>query len=94
MKKLLLIVCLALLGSVAYSQNVIQKGNEFVQVPKKEKTASYSLTSYTYTTLDGAKYPIYVSDKGKYFILRTSKNGRKYRQYLKDIQKILEQQNK
>lgn len=81
-----------LCGISAQSQNVIQKGNEFVQVPKKDKTASYSLTPYTYTTLDGAKYPIYISDKGKYFIFRTSKNGRKYRQYLKDIQRILEQQ--
>jgi hypothetical protein len=90
MKKLFLIICLALLGSVAYSQNVIRKGNEFVQVSQKKTKETYKATSYTFTTSDGTKYPIYISEKGKYFIILTSKKtGKQYRRYLPEVTKQL-----
>lgn len=90
MKKLLLIVCLFLLGSVAYAQEVIRKGNTFEQVSKKKSKEAYKLTQYTYIAADGTKYPIYISEKGKYFIFRKStKTGKEYRQYLPNVNKEL-----
>lgn len=90
MKKLLLIVCLFLLGSVAYAQEVIRKGNTFEQVSKKKSKEAYKLTQYTYIAADGKKYPIYISEKGKYFIFRKSaKTGKEYRQYLPNVNKEL-----
>lgn len=90
MKKLLLIVCLALLGSVVYAQNVIRKGNTFEQVSKKKTKETYKATPYTYVASDGTKYPIYISEKGKYFILPTSKKtGKQYRRYLPEVTKQL-----
>lgn len=91
MKKLFLIVCLALLGNVVYAQNVVRNGNTFTEVSKKKQKEAFKATPYTYVASDGTKYPIYVSSNGKYFIIRKSaKTGKEYRQYLPKVQEQLE----
>lgn len=84
-------LCMLLLGGMtAQSQEVIRKGNTFEQVSKKKSKETYKLTQYTYIANDRKKYPIYISEKGKYFIFRKSaKTGKEYRQYLPNIQKQL-----
>lgn len=90
MKKLFLIVCLALLGSVVYAQEVVRNGNTFTQTSKKKAKEAFMTTPYTYVASDGTKYPIYVSGSGKYFIIRKSaKTGKEYRQYLPEVTKQL-----
>ena len=90
MKKLLLIVCLALLGNATYAQNVVRNGNTFTEVSKKKQKEAFKTTPYTYVAADGNKYPIYVSGNGKYFIIRKSaKTGKEYRQYLPEVTKQL-----
>lgn len=92
MKKLFLIVCLALLGSVVYAQEVVRNGNTFTQTSKRKAKEALKPTPYTYVASDGTKYPIYISGNGKYFIIRKSaKTGKEYRQYLPKVQKQLEQ---
>lgn len=40
----------------------------------------------TYTTLEGEKFPVYLSKNGKAFVIRTSeKTGNPYRSYLKEV---------
>ena len=73
-----------------HSQNVIRKGNVFIQDSSKTKKSKDvpTLTKYTYKANDGKTYPIYMSSTGKYFIIRTSgKTGKKYKQYLPEITK-------
>ena len=84
-------LCLILLGGITVkAQEVIRKGNTFEQVSKKKSKETYKLTPYTYVTADGVKYPIYLSEKGKYFIFRKSaKTGKEYRQYLPNVNKEL-----
>lgn len=90
MKKLFLIVCLALLGSAVYAQDVVRNGNTFTQTSKKKAKEAFMTTPYTYVAADGTKYPIYISGQGRYFIIRKSKKtGKEYRQYLPEIQKQL-----
>lgn len=91
MKKLLFMLCLILLGGITVkAQEVIRKGNTFEQVSKKKSKEAYKLTQYTYIAADGNKYPIYISEKGKYFIFRKSaKTGKEYRQYLPNVNKEL-----
>lgn len=91
MKKLLFMLCLILLGGITVkAQEVIRKGNTFEQVSKKKSKEAYKLTQYTYIAADGTKYPIYISEKGKYFIFRKSaKTGKEYRQYLPNVNKEL-----
>lgn len=92
MKKLLFILCLILLGGIAVkAQEVVRNGNTFTEVSKKKQKEAFKLTPYTYVASDGTKYPIYISDKGKYFIIRKSKKtGKEYRQYLPKVQEQLE----
>lgn len=77
---------LAIMNGVI-AQNVVRKGNTFVQV---ERTDSIRKTMFTYESKDGVKYPIYLSAKGKAFIIKTSKKtGKEYRQYLPKVTKAL-----
>lgn len=90
MKKLLFILCLILLGGITVkAQEVVRNGNTFEQVSKK-KSAEPIKTKYTFKTLDGNVYPVYISAKGKCFIKRISKKGKEYPYYnlpkeLKDL---------
>lgn len=92
MKKLLFILCLILLGGITVkAQEVVRNGNTFTEVSKKKQKEAYKLTQYTYIAADGNKYPIYISEKRKYFIFRKSaKTGKEYRQYLPKVQEQLE----
>lgn len=74
------------------AQSVTRQGKLFIQNPSSStiKKDSITLTGYYYQTADGTKYPIYMSSKGKCFILRTSsKTGKEYRQYLPEVTKQL-----
>ena len=68
----------------ADAQTVVRKGNTFYQQPSKktiQKDSSVTLTQFTYVIKD-VKYPVYKSSKNKYFIIRTSKDGKQYRKYI------------
>lgn len=74
------------------AQSVIRQGNTFVQDSSKStkiKKDHPLLTKYCYLASDGTKYPIYMSANGKCFIIRTSKNGKQYKQYLPEVTKQL-----
>jgi hypothetical protein len=86
MKKLTLILSLFLASSVAFSQTKVvidAEGNFTAQkVPKKQ--SEDKPTGHTFTNAKGEKFPVYITDKGKYYIIRTSKDtGNDYKQYLK-----------
>lgn len=67
------------------AQNVIRKGNTFVQMVDSAKK-----TSFTYEAKDGKKYTIYLSSKGKaYIICKSKKTGKEYKRYLPKITKEL-----
>lgn len=68
------------------AQNVTRNGNTFTQQSKQK--AEPTKTKYVYVDKDGVKYPIYLSSKGKAFIIKISKKtGKEYRQYLPEITK-------
>ena len=76
-----------------HSQNVIRKGDVFIQDSSKTKKSKDvpTLTKYTYKASDGITYPIYMSSTGKCFIIRTSgKTGKPYKQYLPEVTKQLQ----
>lgn len=83
-------LCMLLLGGTLAAQDVVRKGDMFEQVSKKKKSAEPIKTRYTFKTLDGKVYPVYISSSGKCFIKRISKNGKEYPYYklpkeLKDL---------
>lgn len=86
---ILYIILCSICLSRAQAQKVTRVGKIFVQdsTSHKFKKQSVTLTKYYYMTTDGTKYPIYMSQSGKCFIIRKSKNGREYKQYLPEITK-------
>ena len=86
MKHLILAV-LILISINCFSQNNVKlEGNTFSveQVESKD-----TKTKYTYKDKKGNEYPIYLSKRGKAYIIRTSKKGNQYKQYLPEITKQL-----
>lgn len=74
------------------AQNVVRKGHSFYQQSNSNKIAkdSVTFTGYHYFDSKGVRYPIYMSSKGKCFIIRTSsKTGKQYKQYLPEVTKEL-----
>jgi hypothetical protein len=92
MKQIIFILVLLLGFSVSsYSQSIKKEGTTFVQVVKKSaKKTPVTKTVYTFKASDGKVYPIYLSSKGKAFIIRVSKKtGKQYKQYLPEATKQL-----
>lgn len=91
MKRILNILLVALIAVFSptisgQAQNVVRNGNTFTQQSKQK--AEITKTKYVYVDKDGVKYPIYLSSKGKAFIIKISKKtGKEYRQYLPEITK-------
>lgn len=55
---------------------------------KSDSISDTVLTKYFYITANGVKYPIYMSNTGECFIVKTSTmTGKQYKQYLTEISK-------
>ena len=80
-----LIAVLFVIGvAVVSAQEVKREGNNFT-VEKTIQQSSDVQTQYTFTIKDNV-YPIWITKNGRCYIIRTSKNGNQYKQYLnKDI---------
>ena len=89
------ITCAFIFSLGAHAQNVVRKGNIFEQVVDSTKRKSQdTMTDMVYRDRKGNEYPIYISTRGKVFILRTSKDGKVYRNYLKQVEEILKDETK
>ncbi len=65
-----------------YSQKVTtDKEGNYIAV--KGKPQPDKATGKTFTDSKGNTYPVYLSKNGKLYVIRTSKSGNEYRQYLK-----------
>ena len=84
-----LILGLLAISNGTKAQNVVRKGNTFVQ---QTKTNDSTATSYYYQDNVGKKYPIFLSSKGEAYCWVTSKKTNK--QYRKYLPKITEEINK
>lgn len=77
-------------SAAAWSQNVVRNGKTFVDTTPTRERQEPQKTDYVYQKQDST-WTIYLSAKGKAFIIRYSKRtGRAYRQYLPQISKQIE----
>ena len=87
MKRLIILATVTLFVAVAVSAaqsdtTIVRNGNTFTKtVTVKESKTTSQLTSYTYE-ISGEKYPIYITSNGRCYVVRTSKKGNEYKQYL------------
>jgi hypothetical protein len=80
MKKLLLSLLL-LVAMVSYSQTYKRDANGNLQCVRQH---TIGVKTTDVITIKDVKYPVYKSPKGKFYILRVSKNtGNEYKQYIK-----------
>ena len=82
--------------ATAQGQNVVRKGNIFIEQPTDTASRPKAKkTDYVYVEKDGQAYPVWVSSKGKYFIIKVSKRtGKEYRKYLPELTKMLTKNEK
>lgn len=69
-----------LFSTKAFSQEVTREGKSFTQVKTLHQTTD-TITEYTYVIKDTI-YPIWITKNGRCYIIRTSKNGNDYKQYM------------
>jgi uncharacterized protein YxeA len=80
MKKIILIIALAI-GTTAAAQNAkIDASGNYVAIKAQKKDTS---TGKTFTDAKGNVWPVYRTSTGRLVIIRTSKDGKEYKQYLK-----------
>lgn len=85
---IVLILGLIVFSMRIHAQNVVRKG--FVFVEQSDSTIKQGVkTEYTYRDKNGGVYPIYLSSKGKAYIICTSKTGKQYKRYLPKVTKQL-----
>ena len=86
MKKTALILSLFLGSFSAFAQSKVVKDSSgnYVQISVRKSVSEGKLIGKTFTTSKGEQFPIYVSESGKYYVIRTAKeSGNQYKQYLK-----------
>ena len=75
-----MLLCL-LNNSMRAQDSINYKADTKTYVAVKDSTNN-TITEYTYEDAKGNVYPIYISKNGRAFIIRTSRNGNEYKQYL------------
>ena len=88
-KKFLLIAMLLISISAVCQTKVSVSGNVFTSVhDSTTKANKYAPTVYKWHDSEGKEYVVYLSELGKYFVIRTSKKtGNTYKQYF-DVAKV------
>ena len=86
MKKALTLLTVILSLNFGLNAQTVQKTKEgnYIAVKAAETTEKAKDTGKTFTDTKGNVYPVFISAKGKLFVIRISKNtGKEYKQYLK-----------
>lgn len=92
MKHIILCILLALFCSVAHAE--IKRDGDTFKVETTKTATPDTQTKFTWETKDGTKYPVYVTKKGAFYILRVSKkSGKEYKYYLpKEVQEEMKKE--
>ena len=85
MKKALILFAAILSLNFGLNAQTVQKTKDgnYIAVNVSKGAEKPKDTGKTFTDQQGNKYPVFISAKGKLFVIRTSKAGNQYKQYLK-----------
>ncbi len=84
MKKILVMLLLAVMSMNVCAQSFVVKDNVYTTTSSKKKVEGKK-TPYQYESRDGQKYDIYILDDGRCYTNRVSgTTGKQYRSYLKE----------
>ena len=86
MKRIFILIAILMCSFTLMAQSntyKVGKNNELISTTKSVDSITNVKTKFTITK-SGVVYPVWKSQRGKYFIIRTSKKtGNKYKQYIK-----------
>ncbi len=78
-----LLFCVGIAIVCAENNNTYERnGNNFTKIVTIQQSTDVQ-TVYTYTIKD-TSYPIWITKNGRCYIIRISKNGNEYKQYLEE----------
>ena len=86
MKTIIVFILMLVLALGAKAQSYVREGKQFVAVNAANNSSTGELkdTGFTYKDSKGKVYPIYISNSGSCFIIKTSaKTGKDYKSYMK-----------
>ena len=86
---LIVLTLFFMLSLASGAQNVVRKGNTFVEQKSDSAKSGDTKTEYTYTDKKGQVDTVYLSKNGNAYIWKTSKKGNRYKKYLPEVTKQL-----
>ena len=83
MKKLLFLICLIIATATQAQTTTKNAQGHYTTTQDTTQAKPPTDTGKTYQDSKGKIYPIFKTDKGKFYVIRTSaKTGKQYKQYL------------
>ena len=81
---ILIIICCGMIANADDNKSFKCEGNTYSSTGRvKSNSSAPVVTGFTWTDSKGNKYPIYISNSGSCYIIRTSKKtGKEYKSYL------------
>lgn len=84
MKRIIILAAILSLYFAGNSQTIEKtKEGNYIAVKATKIDEKPTGTGKTFTDTKGNVYPVFISKNGKLFVIRTSKTGSQYKQYLK-----------
>ena len=83
MKYIITLLVAILLYGNSQAQNAKLVNGNYVSITKAKTDTTPKATGKTFTDSKGKVYPVYITSNDKLYVLRTSKSGNQYKQYLK-----------
>lgn len=80
---ILIIISISMFANAGDNKNYKCEGTTYSSTGRVNNSSAPISTGFTWQDSKGKTYPIYMSDKGSCYIIRTSKNtGKDYKSYL------------
>lgn len=78
MRKIIIILIILCLPIIGMAQSYTRSSDTFVVNSTSRSKSELTKTRFIYKDSDNKNYPIYISETGSCFIIKTSKTGKKY----------------
>lgn len=80
---IIMIVCTVSIACADNDKSFNKDGNVYSSVSKSKSSSTPVNTGFTWQDSNGVSYPIYISDSGSCYVIKTSKKtGKEYKNYL------------
>lgn len=80
---LLIIICCGMIANADDNKEFKCEGTTYSSTGRVNNSCAPTSTNFTWIDSKGNKYPIYISNSGSCYVIRTSKNtGKEYKSYL------------